>query len=80
MRCNCAVNEVLIRLMCERIKIEVGKMIDAGASVEQVNDVLPDVLLYYETWRRETLDRVMREFDDLERPRPTDDGTSLRPN
>jgi len=33
---------------------------------------LPAVVLHWETWRRETLDRVMREFDDLERrARPT---------
>jgi len=67
-----AINEVLIRLMAERIKAGCGKMMDAGATAEQVNARLPDVIEYYDRWREETLSRLMREFDDLERPWPVD--------
>lgn len=75
--CDCAINEVLIRLMCEKIKTECGKMIEAGATIEQVNSVLPDMLIYYEGWRRETLNEVMRAFDDPNQP--SHDPTPLTP-
>ena len=66
------VNAILLALVCERVKAECAKMIDAGATVAQVNDALPDVLLYYTTWQEETLSRCMRELDDMERPWPVD--------
>jgi len=75
-----SINEALIRLMGERIKAEVGKMIAAGASIEQVNETLPHIIFFHDAWREETLQRFMAEFADLERPRPTDDVASLRPN
>lgn len=75
-----SINELLICLMSARIKIECRKMVEAGADIQQINEALPDMVTYYDTWREEMLSRCMREFDDLERPRPPDDGTSLRPN
>jgi len=41
-----SINEALIRLMDERIKAEVGKMIAAGASIEQVNETLPHIIFF----------------------------------
>src|SRR5262245_27215467 len=75
-----SINEALIAIMKTRIKAEVGKMIEGGASVEQVNESLPHIVFFHDAWREETLQRLMSEFDDLERPRPTDDVVSLRPN
>ena len=74
------INAVLLALVCERIKHECGKMLAAGADIEQVNSAVPDMVTYYTCWQEETLDRVMREFDDMERPHSADDGTSLRPH
>lgn len=84
-RCTChaahAVNEVLIKLMGERVKVECSKMYEAGASVEDINAALVDIIAFWEDWRRQTLEQVMREvegmtatLDDLSPP------TSLRRN
>jgi hypothetical protein len=74
-----SINEILIRLVSQRIAVECGKMVEAGADIQQVNEVLPDVLLYYDVWREETLSRMMREFDDLERQAWSGDPSPLKP-
>lgn len=69
-RCTChaahAVNEVLIKLMGERIKQECSKLLDAGMSIDEINQTLAeDILPFYESWRRETLARAMREIEGM---------------
>jgi hypothetical protein len=71
------INAVLLALVTDRVKAECSKMLEAGATAEQVNNVLPDILAHYTQWQKDALARCL--FD-LERPLPPASGTLLRPN
>ena len=76
--CSCAINEVLIRLMCERIKTECMNMHNGGASVEDINEMLAEYILpHYEAWRREMLERAMAVVESM--APPPDDLSPLTP-
>lgn len=64
--CSCAINEVLIALMVERIRMECINLHNGGATTEQINDVLAEhILPHYEAWRREMLERAMNEVESM---------------
>ena len=53
------INAVLLALVCDRVKAECAKMIEAGADINAVSDALPELLAYYTTWQQETLARCL---------------------
>jgi hypothetical protein len=64
-RCACAINEVLISIMKDRVKLECINMSNAGASIPRSNEALADYILpYYENWRANMLERAMDALGD----------------
>jgi hypothetical protein len=64
LRCY-SVNELLLAFVKTRVKAEAETMLAAGASIQRVNDVLPDIISHWDTWRSEALRKLMREYDDI---------------
>lgn len=73
-----AINTVLIELMSQRIKSEVGKLLEAGQSIDQINEQLASIVFYWDGWRETALQKCLAEFDDHEPPH-TDNVRPLRP-
>ena len=75
-----SVNEALIQIMSERIKVEVGKLIDAGASTDQINESLQHIIFFWDHWREDMLQQIVATFDDeAERAHAASDIVALRP-
>ena len=62
--------------MSHQIKAECGKMFKAGASISDINQVIPDIVMFWDTWREDTLRACMKDFDELEREAASVDGPS----
>jgi len=58
------VNELLICFIGEGVKDFVVKRLAAGATVDEVNIELKDVVASFEIWRKETLGRWVRRMDE----------------
>ena len=76
-----SINEILLRLVSQRIAAECNTMVKLGADITQVNAILPDVIRYHDQWREEMLAEMMAELDELNRlPRDPAPLTPLRRN
>ena len=74
-----SINEALIEHMGQQIKREVGKLIDAGRSVDEINEALVHVVVFWDQWREDTLEKIMQTFDEAEALRPASDVVLVRP-
>jgi hypothetical protein len=74
-----SLNEMLLKIVGRYVKMECAKLIDAGFSIAEINARLPDVIVFYENWRSETLRQLMAEFDDLTERAQSVEPTSLKP-
>jgi hypothetical protein len=74
----CAINEILLIVMGERIKAECAKLYQAGATTEQINETLAEhIIPTYEVWRRMMLEQAMAEIEGM--TPPADDLSPLTP-
>ena len=61
-----SINEILVRITGERIKTEIGKLIEAGASGDQVDAALAHVIFHWDAWREGMLQQLVDQFDGID--------------